>query len=158
MTKFQISGRSKCCDERLRHSHSRHGRVRTTLPQLGAAAILCATYLVGCEPTSPASAPIRIPARLVGDRFVATPVTNSGDTLTLFLDTGGARCVPMPSMSRIVSGWIDRFKDLSAAPSSAAYFAGYVAKMSLAIFTDFNLWFPSRTPTCAIPQPAPPLG
>jgi hypothetical protein len=45
--------------------------------------------LVACGQASSASAPVRIPARLVADRFLATPVTTSGDTLGLFLDTGG---------------------------------------------------------------------
>lgn len=55
----------------------------------GACTLAVSLFACGRDPSG--SAPIRIPARVVADRFVATPVTTDGDTLGLFLDTGGGK-------------------------------------------------------------------
>lgn len=41
-----------------------------------------------------------IPARVTGDRFFGTPVMRNGDTLVLFLDTGGGTLIWEPTVAR----------------------------------------------------------
>ncbi|MGH7617515.1 MAG: hypothetical protein ACREPM_09835 [Gemmatimonadaceae bacterium] len=60
--------------------------------------VVAVAWSVACGRTAPpASTPIRLPARVVSDRFVATPVTTNGDTLDFFLDTGGGLNMLWPS-------------------------------------------------------------
>lgn len=44
--------------------------------------------------------PTRLPARVVEYRFIATPVTTSGDTLGLFLDSGGGLNMLWPNTAK----------------------------------------------------------
>ena len=56
-----------------------------------------------------AAATTVIPTRYFADRFFATPVTTAGDTVTLFLDTGGSSLAWEPAAMRL--GWhIDSVK------------------------------------------------
>lgn len=63
--------------------------MRSVSPVTVAAVLLTTTFITDPLPAhTDATADVVIPTNYAGDRFFATPVTQSGDTMTLFLDTG----------------------------------------------------------------------
>jgi hypothetical protein len=65
--------------------------MRISSSTLIAGACIWTASVAACGQASSASVPIRLPARVVADRFIATPITTGADTLGLFLDTGGGK-------------------------------------------------------------------
>ena len=69
-------------------------RVQVALALVALAAPLGAVYAQEAPPSE-------LPARLVGDRFYVHPVTQRGDTLTLFTDTGGGLWLASDAVARL---------------------------------------------------------
>lgn len=65
--------------------------------------LLCALAIPAWaqHPSPTPGAPQEIPVQLVAGRFYARPVTTTGDTLTLFTDTGGGLFLTAPTVARL---------------------------------------------------------